>query len=229
MTTELRQAVLVDPHPLWLEASVVLLGRMEIEVRGRTTSVEEALDLVEQEDADVLVTEIDGFDPPIDVAAYFAAAKERVPGLKIIVLSSNRDYARIDEALLSGASAYVIKTALPEDLAAAIRQTFDHSVFFAVSPVEGTYLGRPRSEPQELEKLRSLTRRELEILELVADGSSNAQLGRRLWISEQTVKYHLSNIYRKIGVSNRTEATHWAHLNALRDREPSYRQVASAG
>ena len=208
---------------------MLLLGQMAVDVGGRTTSIDEALDILERETPEVLVTEIDGFNPPLDVAAYFEAAKARVPELKIIVLSANRDYSRIDEALVSGASAYVIKSALPEDLAAAIRQSFDHSVFFAVSAAEGTYIGRPRQEPQELEKLRSLTRRELEILELVADGSSNAQLGRRLWISEQTVKYHLSNIYRKIGVSNRTEATHWAHLNVLREGEPRYRQVAAAG
>src|SRR5918998_4364416 len=157
MATELRQAVLVDPHPLWLEASVVLLGQMAVDVSGRTTSVEESMDILERETPDVLVTEIDGFDPAIDVGDYFARAKERVSELKIIVLSANRDYTRIDEALISGASAYVIKSALPEDLAAAIRQTFEHSVFFAVSPTDGSYVGRPRTEPQELEKLRSLT------------------------------------------------------------------------
>ena len=61
MATELRQAVLVDPHPLWLEASVVLLGQMAVDVSGRTTSVEESMDIIERETPDVLVTEIDGF------------------------------------------------------------------------------------------------------------------------------------------------------------------------
>ena len=60
-----------------------------------------------------------------------------------------------------------------------------------------------------------LTRRELEILCLVAEGHSNSQLAAMLWVTEQTVKFHLSNIYRKLDVANRTEASRWAQLNGL--------------
>ena len=60
-----------------------------------------------------------------------------------------------------------------------------------------------------------LTRRELEILQLVAEGHSNAQLARMLWVTEQTVKFHLSNVYRKLDVANRTEASRWAQLRGL--------------
>jgi DNA-binding CsgD family transcriptional regulator len=60
-----------------------------------------------------------------------------------------------------------------------------------------------------------LTRRELEILQLVGEGRSNAQVGRMLWVTEQTVKFHLSNIYRKLDVSNRTEASRWAQVRNL--------------
>ena len=60
-----------------------------------------------------------------------------------------------------------------------------------------------------------LTRRELEILQLVAEGNSNAQVGRLLWVTEQTVKFHLSNIYRKLDVANRTEASRWAQVRNL--------------
>jgi DNA-binding CsgD family transcriptional regulator len=63
---------------------------------------------------------------------------------------------------------------------------------------------------------RLLTKRENEILRLVADGLPNAEIARRLWVTEQTVKFHLSNIYRKLGVSNRTQASQWIH----RYREP---------
>jgi DNA-binding CsgD family transcriptional regulator len=64
-----------------------------------------------------------------------------------------------------------------------------------------------------------LTRRELEILKLVAEGLSNAELARMLWVTEQTVKFHLSNIYRKLNVSNRTEASRWAQLHDLLPEE----------
>ena len=61
--------------------------------------------------------------------------------------------------------------------------------------------------------VHDLTKRELEILQLVAEGYSNSQLARMLWVTEQTVKFHLSNIYRKLGVANRTEASRQAHLH----------------
>ena len=63
--------------------------------------------------------------------------------------------------------------------------------------------------------VRELTRRELEILQLVAEGHSNSQLAQMLWVTEQTVKFHLSNIYRKLDVANRTEASRWAEVHGL--------------
>ena len=65
-----------------------------------------------------------------------------------------------------------------------------------------------------------LTRRELELLKLVAEGHSNAQVARMLWVTEQTVKFHLSNVYRKLGVANRTEASRWAQTRGLLSAEP---------
>jgi DNA-binding CsgD family transcriptional regulator len=67
----------------------------------------------------------------------------------------------------------------------------------------------------------NLTRRELEILRLVAEGDSNAELARMLWVTEQTVKFHLSNIYRKLDVSNRTEASRWAQVHGLLEARPT--------
>jgi DNA-binding CsgD family transcriptional regulator len=61
----------------------------------------------------------------------------------------------------------------------------------------------------------SLTDRELEILHLVASGATNAEIARQLWITQQTVKFHVSNVYRKLDVANRTEACHYAHVNGL--------------
>jgi DNA-binding CsgD family transcriptional regulator len=72
-----------------------------------------------------------------------------------------------------------------------------------------------------LDDALGLTRRELEILRLVAEGHSNAQLARMLWVTEQTVKFHLSNIYRKLDVANRTEASRWAQRRGLLDTQPA--------
>src|SRR5207237_3705041 len=97
--------------------------------------------------------------------------------------------------------------------AAVIRQAFEHSVYLPSlrRPVPDLLGAEPSDEPA----MPELTRRELEILRLVAEGHSNGELAKMLWVTEQTVKFHLSNIYRKLGVANRTEASRWAHLHGL--------------
>ena len=138
---------------------------------------------------------------------------QRYPELKSIVVSDNTEFEAIDAAFAAGASAYCIKTARQEDLASAIRQVFDRSIYLATNGSLG-HRGRPvASEAQPV--VHDLTKRELEILQLVAEGHSNSQLARMLWVTEQTVKFHLSNIYRKLDVGNRTEASRWAQLNGL--------------
>jgi DNA-binding NarL/FixJ family response regulator len=126
------------------------------------------------------------------------------------VLSSHTSTDYIDRALEAGAVAYVVKSAHPDDLASAIRQAFNHSVFFA-----GGRPAAPRAVERPNVETLDLTRREQEILRLVAEGHSNAKLAKMLWVTEQTVKFHLSNTYRKLGVSNRTEAARWAQVNGL--------------
>ena len=104
----------------------------------------------------------------------------------------------------------MLKSANPDDLRSAIRQAFEPSLFLASDFMHGA------PEPAEKGPVDAgLTRREVEILQLVAEGYSNAQLAKMLWVTEQTVKFHLSNIYRKLGVANRTEASRWAQLNGL--------------
>jgi DNA-binding NarL/FixJ family response regulator len=103
-----------------------------------------------------------------------------------------------------------MKTAHPDDLRATVRQAFNHSIYLPRRTARRTSVDAEiRDEPHDL------TRRELEILSLVAEGHSNAKLAKMLWVTEQTVKFHLSNIYRKIDVSNRTEASRWAQLHGL--------------
>jgi DNA-binding NarL/FixJ family response regulator len=207
-----RTAVLVDPHPLWLGAVTPVVARIGVDVVGSATSPETALRLVEELRPDILVTELRLDGPGMDGVAFVREARQRVPELRVIVLSMYEDRHHIDAALDAGAVAYVIKTAHPDDIAAAIRQGFEHSLYLAnaARPVATVAENAPRDA-----KTLDLTRRELEILQLVAEGFSNAELARRLWVTEQTVKFHLSNIYRKLDVANRTEASRWAQLNGL--------------
>ncbi len=203
MTSSRRTAILVDRHPLWLAAVERVLSGLNVDVVGKTTSPETALELVDEHQPELMITEIDTGEDAIDGIACLARARERNPKLSAIVLSRYTDPDHIEEALAAGASAYVTKTAQREDLAAAVRQAFEHTI----------YLRRGRAVSTAEKSV--LTRREREILQLVAEGLSNANIARQLWVTEQTVKFHLSNIYRKLGVANRTEASRWAHREGL--------------
>jgi DNA-binding NarL/FixJ family response regulator len=192
-------------------------------VVGKTTSPNEALALVEDVQPDLLLAELSEFDDGTGGAALVARARQLVPDLKAIVLSADAHSDRIDSALRAGAAAYVVKTAHAEDLASAVRQSFDHSVFLAKTQ------GPP--PPVSVRKFDDdacgLTRREREILRLVAEGHSNAQLAKMLWVTEQTVKFHLSNIYRKLDVANRTEASRWAQVHGLLSDERAQPEVVA--
>ena len=207
-----HSAVLLDRQPLWLEAVELVLGRIDVRVAGKATSPKSALELVEAHRPDIFLTGIDMVDGEINGIECIAQARELVPTLRAVVLSAHTEPEYIDKALDAGAVAYVVKSAHPDDLASAVRQAFQHSVYFAGS--------RPAPAPMwpaaaESSEVAELTRREREILQLVAEGHSNATLAKMLWVTEQTVKFHLSNVYRKLDVANRTEAARWAQLNGL--------------
>ena len=205
-----RTAVVLDRHPLWTEAVECVLRRVNIDVVGRSTSGAEALALVQRLRPDLLVTDIDAADGEGAGLTCLREARKHVPELRGIVLSLSEDTQLIDAALQAGATAYVLKSAHPDDLASAMRQAFTHSVYFA--PPGGVSNGHARKGSADG---ADLTKREREILQHVTEGYSNAQLARILWVTEQTIKFHLSNVYRKLEVSNRTEAARWAQLNGL--------------
>jgi DNA-binding NarL/FixJ family response regulator len=209
-----RHAVLLDPHPLWLDAVEQVLHKLGIGVVGKTSSPSEALSLIEREGPDLLVTELVGEQGSGDAVTFLRRANETPSNRRTVVLSMHEDAPSIEAAFDAGASAYVLKTAHPDDLASAIRQAFGSSVYL---PGARRATGAAPAEPvrNEVDESPGLTRRELEILKLVAEGHSNAELARMLWVTEQTVKFHLSNIYRKLDVSNRTEASRWAQVNGL--------------
>jgi len=205
---ENRTAVLVDEHPLWLDTVAQVVADLGVQVIGKATRASEALPIVTEHSPDLLITGIRMPEGEIDGIALVRESRLRVPDMEAIVLSMYDDTEHVEASFNAGASAYVLKSTHPDDLKSAIRQAFDPSVYFASD-------GRSSEKPLKSLDDVGLTRRELEILQLVAEGDSNAQLARMLWITEQTVKFHLSNIYRKLGVSNRTEASRYALRHGL--------------
>jgi len=211
---ENRTTVLVDEHPLWLDTVAQVVADLGVQVIGKVTRASEALTIVTEHSPDLLITGIRMPEGEIDGIALVRESLLRVPDMEAIVLSMYDDAEHVEASFNAGASAYVLKSTHPDDLKSAIRQAFEPSVYFAS---DGRWSEKPLKSVDEF----GLTRRELEILQLVAEGDSNAQLAKMLWITEQTVKFHLSNIYRKLGVSNRTEASRWAQLHGLLDHQPA--------
>jgi DNA-binding NarL/FixJ family response regulator len=201
-----RTAVLVDKHPLWLDTVERVLVAAGVQALAKLQTCEAALASLPALSPDLLVTAIELADPEADGVELVRRARAADPALKTVVLSMYEDHAHIDAAFAAGADAYVVKTAHPDDLSLAVRQAFEHSV----------YLAHARPAPAQVpDNTPGLTPREIEILQLVAEGHSNAGVAKLLWVTEQTVKFHLSNIYRKLGVANRTEASRWAQLQGL--------------
>ena len=213
-----RSAVLLDRHPLWMDALEALMEGLEIEVVGRAADCDEALALVDEFRPDVLVAGIDVWRS--DELTCVRRATQAHPGLRAVVVGESDDLQAVATAFGAGASAYCVKTAQQEDVASAIRQIFERSIYLAG---EAAAPAAHAATTEEVASAAELTKRELEILRLVAEGHSNSQLAKMLWVTEQTVKFHLSNIYRKLDVANRTEASRWAQLNGLL---PAQREAA---
>jgi DNA-binding NarL/FixJ family response regulator len=200
-----RTAAVFDHSTLWLHSIVRILPAIGFTVSASTNSPDEVVGLIERHKPQLLVAGVDSSNGVAGLTCV-REARQRVPGLEVIVLSNVDAPGAVRAAFAAGAAAYVLKTARGDDFTLAIRQIYERSV----------YLARefPAAEPT-IDSSEILTPRELEILQLVAEGHSNVQLARMLFVGEQTVKFHLANIYQKLGVRNRTEASHWAHLNRV--------------
>jgi DNA-binding NarL/FixJ family response regulator len=213
-TAEGLTAIVFDRYPLVLEVLTRFLRALEIDVQGATSVPKQALELITARSPDIFLVGLDegATNGALDLVRE---AAETSGDLKVIVLGGGSNM--IDEFFAAGSSAYVTNGASPDDIALAIRQTYEPSIHLATDR-------RNESVPIAADEA-GLTEREVEVLALVAEGYSNAELARRLWITPQTVKFHLSNIYRKLDVSNRTQASRWAQQARLNVPDRSVAQA----
>ena len=226
-TAAARSTLIFDRQPLWLSALEQVLERNGFAVVATAVMEPHALKLLREHQPSVLV-----FEPEACMSAptrFIEVALREVHGLKMIAVSQAEDSASITECLAAGVFAYVLKSAHPEDISLAARQAIHQSIHFAPGRAGTPHLAAVNSvQPASLDDGSELTRREREILALVAEGSSNGTVARKLWVTEQTVKFHLSNIYRKLGVSNRTAASRWAHDRGMLAAEHSVDSTPAA-
>jgi DNA-binding NarL/FixJ family response regulator len=198
--------VIADDHQLMLAAlRLALEPAPDIVVVGEAQSGSQVLPLVHQHSPDVAL--IDIRMPGMDGLRCIEQLKRRFPHVKTIAISGIEDPQVIHAALERGASAFILKSIDPRDLPAAIRQTVDETVFRTLGG------GTPAADVSA--KDLGLSDRELMILKALAGGLSNKQIAKQLWLAEQTVKFHLTNIYRKLEVGSRTEAIRAAYEHGL--------------
>ena len=207
------KVLVVDDHRLMLEAIRVQLEREDdISVVGCVDSGETVVALVGQTGPDVVL--LDVRMPGMDGLTVLEQLQARYPSIAVVMLSGIEDPVLVRAALERGAAAFVLKGIDPRDLAGAVRQVMRGTIFRA--------LDRPRVGTLSALEEAGLSPRELSILEALESGGSNREIAERLFVAEQTVKFHLTNIYRKLGVSSRTEAVHYAYENGLVERPLSY-------
>src|SRR6476469_3864434 len=168
------KVVVADDHALMIEAVGIALARSEFEIVGVAESGSQVLPVVEQTEPDLVV--LDLRMPGMDGLTCIRLLRERMPSVRIAVLSAVDSEQTAQEALSLGACAFISKRIDPDELPRALLAAFEETV-----PEAG------------------LTERELEILRALAEGQANSQIAKQLWLAEQTVKFHLTNIYRKLG------------------------------
>ncbi|MFG1857676.1 response regulator transcription factor [Actinomadura geliboluensis] len=198
------RVMIVDDHPIVREGlRGMLAAEPDIEVAGEAASGDEAVALVPRVRPDVVLMDLrmpsgDG-----------VSAIERLPGHRILVLTTFQDDADIVRAIEAGAAGYLLKDASRADLAAAVRAAAAGRR--VLSPEVSARLAAVDQTPAP----PVLSAREAEVLALVAEGLTNAQIGERLYIGQATVKTHLLRIFTKLGVSDRTAAVMTALQHGL--------------
>jgi DNA-binding NarL/FixJ family response regulator len=210
-----KEAVVVDTQPIWLDALGSLLARLSIETLARSSDLDHAFDLAREHRPDLLLVGLDSAAVEQELLDEIRQLKEAQPETNVIVLSAGQEPRGIAATLAAGASGYCMRHATAEDLGLAVRQCFERSIYLSRAPYDESDRDLRSTERHTPGCVPGLTPRETEILRLAAEGHTNARLARMLWVTEQTVKFHLSNTYRKLGVANRTEASRWAERNGL--------------
>jgi DNA-binding NarL/FixJ family response regulator len=196
--------VVADAHRLMQDALAAQLEPEGFEIVGQACKGSQVMPLVAATRPDALLTESDL--PELDGIAVISRLRRTFPRVVPIVFAADNRRAQIERALDAGAHGFISKAIDPRALGAEIRRVLEQPTRIPI--------GLPAA-PQPQGVAANLTSREMAILQLVAEGGSNVQIGRQTFVTEQTVKFHLTNIYRKIGVSNRTEAALFARRHGL--------------
>jgi DNA-binding NarL/FixJ family response regulator len=204
------RVLIVDDHAVVREGLRAFLDLQEgITVVGEAGDGRQAIEQAQALTPDVILMDL--VMPGLDGVGAMRAVHELVPSSRVIVLTSFLDDERLMPALRAGAAGYLLKDVEPADLARAVRSACTDEAM--IDPIVASRLLRALSEPGgqarvalDAGAVETLTRREREVLELIAAGRSNKRIALELGIAEKTVKTHVGHLLAKLGVSDRTQA-----------------------
>ncbi len=201
------RVMVVDDHAVVRHGLTKLLGAAaDIDVVADASGGEEVAALVRSATPDVILMDLSM--PEVDGVEATRRALTIRPEAKVVMLTSFSDPEQVNAALDAGAVGYILKDAAPEEIVQAVRAAGRGEAPF--SPRAAGALLQRRAQKRIGE---DLTPREREVLELVGQGLANKQISRKLGIREKTVKAHLTSVFQRIGVSDRTSAALWAARN----------------
>jgi DNA-binding NarL/FixJ family response regulator len=200
------RVILVEDHALMRDAVKLVFDEAEeVELVGEVDNGNDLLPLMARIACDFVLLDVQV--PGLDGLGCLEALAKRYPRVKVAMLSAVEDPQVIESAFRRGARGYILKSVNPFDLPAAIRQIVEGSVIHrSLAAQAGT--ARPA-------RPAGLSEKEVAVLVELCHGHTNKQIAARLWLSEQTVKFHLRNIYRKLEIKNRTEALRYAYEHDL--------------
>jgi DNA-binding NarL/FixJ family response regulator len=204
------RVMIADDHPVVRRGVAELLAAADdIELVGAAVDGEEAIALATEHRPDVVLMDmsmptLDGIEATRRIVAAW-------PEAKVVALTSFDDRERIVAVLDAGAVGYLLKDAEPEELLRAVRAAARGESPLDPKAARVLLSGRPHSPAADA----SLTIREREVLGFVAEGLANKAIARRMGISEKTVKAHLTSVFGRIGVTDRTQAALWARDHGI--------------
>lgn len=205
------RVMLVDDHAMVRHGLQQLLdGVADLEVVASTSDGSQAAALASEHSPDVVLMDLQM--PTVDGVAATKNIVTDVPNTRVVVLTSFSDRERIVAALDAGAVGYLLKDAEPEELVSGIRAAARGESPLHPRAARELLAARSTSEAWTSD---SLTPREVEVLALVREGLANKQIARRLGISERTVKAHMTSLFQRIGVTDRTQAAIWAERHNI--------------
>jgi DNA-binding NarL/FixJ family response regulator len=214
------QVVIVDDHPLFREGVVTALNSQpDIRVAAEGDTAADAVALATELLPDVLLLDISLPGNGLQAVSSISAA---CPITRIVMLTASEDEDDVTTALKAGARGYIVKGVSGRELVAIVRAVHAGDVYVTPSLASSLLFhlaGQARQTADGGKPLDELTERERQILELVADGQSNREVGEALAITEKTVKHHMTNILQKLQLRNRVEAALWAR-RARQDDPP---------